>query len=321
MITGQGAPGDWPDELGKVGLTVTGPLGAGMDGVVYALDDGTVAKVWIRQDATSLTRLANFYAQLDATGLPFATPLMHEIRSVAGTPVTIERRLAGRPLSAYLASLDRPDHPEQRERLERAMRTFVDVLAALREVTVPPPATRAMAVMDEPEPFYAPDEAWPGALERLVHRRFDAYGPVLRAAVVDLDALLDRVVGGLRALPGVGSAVVHGDLCTPNLLIDDDLRVVSVLDWGYLSTAGDPAFDASLAAGFFDMYGGKARSIDQTLTDWIVAEFGYPPEVLALYRMVYAIAGACAYDPAGGDGHFAWCVDQLRRPDLRALLS
>jgi hypothetical protein len=333
MITETGEVRDWPAELRKVGLTATGQLGAGMEGAVYALDDETVAKVWIRQDATSLARLRDFYAELDASGLPFATPLIHEVRSVNGIPVTIERRLAGRPLSEVLADADpgpaqtpaeRPptdQAPTDQAPTERAMRMFVDVLAALREVTAPPPAARALTVMDEPEPFYAgPDETWPVALERLVRRRVDAFGPVLGAAVTDLAALVDRVVSGLRALDDGDPAVLHGDLCTPNLLVDDDLNVVSVLDWGYLSTVGDPAFDAGLAAGFFDMYGDDARAIDQTLTRWIVAEFGYPAELLALYRVVYAIVGACAYDPAGRDGHFAWCADQLRRPDLRALL-
>ncbi|MEQ4204961.1 phosphotransferase [Actinopolymorpha sp. B9G3] len=309
---------DWAAELGKVGLTVTGQLGAGMDGAVFALADGSVAKVWSRQDAATLARLRDFYAQLDGNGLPFATPMIHEIRSVAGTPVTVERHLEGCPLSERIAGRADGGHSE------RAMRTFVEVLAALREVPVPSTA-RTLAVMDEPEPFYASsDDTWPAALERLVCRRVDAFGPPLRRAVADLDTLLDQVVGGLRALPDGDRSVIHGDLCTPNLLVGDkpgdNLDVVSVLDWGYLSMEGDPAFDASLAAGFFDMYGDDARAIDQTLTRWIAVEFGYPVELLALYRAVYAIAGACAYDPDGRDGHFAWCVDQLRRPDLRTLL-
>ena len=35
----------------------------------------------------------------------------------------------------------------------------------------------------------------------------------------------------------------------------------------------------------------------------------------------YAVAGACVYDPAGRDGHFAWCVEVLGRADVRAALA
>lgn len=54
---------------------------------------------------------------------------------------------------------------------------------------------------------------------------------------------------------------------------------------GRLTTEGDPAFDAAVAAA-------------------------------------YSLITANAYDPAGRDGHFAWCVTALNRADItRALLG
>lgn len=294
------------------GLAVTDRLGAGMDGTVYALDAETVVKVWSRQTAPSLERLRAFYAELSAAGLPFATPLIHELRSVAGTPVTIERRLHGRPLSEFVAA----EGPT-----ERALRTFAGVVDVLRQASAGA-ATRDLTVMDEPDAFYAgPAPSWPQALLGLLDRRVQAYGDRLRTAVPAFDVLLDEVVARTRDLPATDGRVVHGDLCPPNVLVDEELRVVSLLDWGFLSTAGDPAFDASLAAGFFDMYGPRARAIDETLTGWFVTELGYAAPLLHLYRAAYAIIGACAYDPAGADGHFEWCAAQLRRDDLRAALA
>ena len=313
------APDDhWPEALGRAGVTVTAGLGAGMDGIVYALADGGIAKVWFRQSPATLAPLRTFYAELDAAGLPFATPRIDEILLVDGVPVTLERRLTGRPLSEFVRGDSLPP--------ERAMRTFVAVLAELRQVGALPGAA-ALPVMDEPGPFRRVECAWSDSLTALVDRRVDAFGHQLRAAVDGFDALLAGVRAGLAALPGAGEpgaapeTVLHGDLCPPNLLVDDDLRVVSVLDWGYLTTAGDPAFDASLAAGFFDMYGPHARTVDDQLSRWIVDELGATAERLHLYRATYAIIGANAYDPAGADGHFAWCVDQLRRSDLRASLG
>jgi aminoglycoside phosphotransferase (APT) family kinase protein len=298
--------------LHAAGLAVTDRLGAGMDGTVYALDAETVVKVWSRQTAPSLERLRAFYAELSAAGLPFATPLIHDLRSVEGTPVTIERRLHGRPLSEFIGAAGPT---------ERALRAFAGVVDVLRQIEAGH-AARDLTVMDEPNAFYTESTAsWPRALLGLLERRVEAYADRLRPAVPGFDVLLDQTVAGIRALPHTGGRVVRGDLCPPNVLVDEELRVVSVLDWGYLSTAGDSALDASLAAGFFDMYGPRARAIDETLTRWFVTELGYAAPLLHLYRAVYAIIGACAYDPAGADGHFEWCAAQLRRDDLRAALG
>ncbi len=315
-----GPAADWPAALGRNGMEVTGRLGAGMDGAVYALADGSVAKVWQRQSSATLERLGAFYGGLDAAGLPFATPLIHEIRAVDGVPVTVERRLGGRPLQAVFEATPPP---------ERALRTFVDILAALSDIE-PPAAAWDLSVMDEPLPFHqggsGSGRSWPEALVRLLDRRVAVFGSHLRSVLPDFDDLLGCVVAGLRCLPPAGPGsyaprVIHGDLCPPNLLVDDDLRVISVLDWGYLTTAGDPAFDASLAAGFFDMYGPHARAVDDRLTGWMTGELGHQLERLHLYRAAYAIAAAHAYDPAGSDGHFAWCVGQLRRADVRSSLD
>jgi hypothetical protein len=93
-----------------------------------------------------------------------------------------------------------------------------------------------------------------------------------------------------------------------------------VLDWGFLSTLGDPALDASIFAGIFDMYGPQARERDDDLTGKICARFGYSRELLLFYRAFYALAASNVYDPAGQDGHFAWCVAALNRQDVSDVL-
>ncbi len=117
-------------------------------------------------------------------------------------------------------------------------------------------------------------------------------------------------MGGLAEL-GAGLSVVHGDVCPPNVLMDGR-RVAAVLDWGFLSTAGDSTFEASLAAGFFDMYSPDARRLDDLLTECFV-ELGHDRERMRLYRRAYAIITATIYDENAGDGHYAWCVNQLTR--------
>jgi hypothetical protein len=103
-------------------------------------------------------------------------------------------------------------------------------------------------------------------------------------------------------------------------LIGADARVEAVLDWGFLSTAGDPAFDASMFAAFFDMYGPQTRRRDDELLEMSGSRFGYPRQRLLLYRAVYALIDSNAYDPMGHDDHFRWCVATLNREDISDVL-
>ena len=119
----------------------------------------------------------------------------------------------------------------------------------------------------------------------------------------------------------VPASVVHGDLFGENILVDDAGRPVAVLDFGFLTTAGDPRLDAAITAAVMDMYGPHAGAITGTLTRRFAAELGCPVQTLLVYQGVYAVATANAFTPDGADGHFDWCVAQLSRPDILAALG
>jgi phosphotransferase family enzyme len=257
------------------------PLAVGMEGAVYRLGDGRVAKVWSRRTTAELVRLKAFYDELE---LPFGTPRFEEIREVDGSAVTIERELAGGPPSS------------------------VEPLLAVLEGLAAAPggsALRELPVLDEPGAAWA--GSWPATLAGLIERRVARFGDQLRAAVPGFDALLRRLVARIGELPHE-ARVVHGDIVPANILVEP----LALLDFGFLSMAGDPAFDAAVAAGIWDMYGPGARSMEAEIDRAVVARFGYEAERLALYRAVYAVVTSNAYDVDGRDGHFAWCAELLR---------
>ena len=47
---------------------------------------------------------------------------------------------------------------------------------------------------------------------------------------------------------------------------------------------------------------------------------GHDPARLAVHRAAYAIVTATCFSASGSDGHFAWCVAMLARPDVRRCL-
>lgn len=70
-----------------------------------------------------------------------------------------------------------------------------------------------------------------------------------------------------------------------------------------------------------NMYGPHAPAITGALTAQLALDLGYPSDVLLTYQAAYAVATSNAFTPDGSDGHFAWCIRQLRRPDITGLLN
>jgi Phosphotransferase enzyme family len=287
------------------------PLATGMEGAVYRLGRGLVAKVWgTDKPLAELLAVQEFHADLARQPLPFTTPELIDVAAVDGRSVTIERELHGRPLQDHVvAGAGVP------ALVEECLGIVLESLASVPDL----PSAHALAVLSEPRPFRDGVD-WPTALTALLERRLSRFGDQLRAAVDDFPAVFALLTPALGAIGSRRAGVVHGDICGVNILVDDDLRPTALLDWGFLSTAGDPAFDASVASGIFEMYGDDARSIDDRLVDVLARRLGIPREHLLVYRAAYAVATSNAYDPEGSDGHFAWCIRTLRRGDVRDAL-
>jgi len=303
---------EWLDHFRRQGHEPV-PLAAGVEGAIYDLGDGLVAKVWRERRAAELQRMQSFYADVAAAELPFATPEILRTDQVDGTSVTYERKLPGEPLQRRLDVTGREiDHA--------AVSSVTDVLRAL--ATVPATASmRELAALDESRPLWAGANTFQAALLGLIERRVRRFGPVIRDRLPDFDGRYLALRERLGALDNWPATVIHGDLLGQNILVDEQVRPVAVLDFGFLSTAGDPRFDAAITAGIMNMYGPHALSITQSLTARLARDLGYASEVLLTYQAAYAAATSNAFTPDGSDGHFAWCVAQLGRADVSQALG
>lgn len=302
-----GLPADVAAALARAGHHAGPVLGAGMEGVVVGLGPDLVAKAWYARPADDLRRLQGFYEAVEESGLALATPRILDVLDVLGLGVSIERRLHGRTLAEVTPSGDGIGCT--------AVDGVVAVLAALRGV-VATPAMAVLPVLGGEAPF-DPDVPFAASLAALVERRVRRFRPVLAARLPDLDRTTAAVGAALRALPDVRPALLHGDLVPANVLVDDAGTPTALLDLGFLSTVGDPRFDAAVAAGVHDMYGPRARDTEAQLDRAVVDALGDEQVVLHLYRAAYALVTSNVYSASGGDGHFAWCVAMLGRPDVR----
>lgn len=302
----------WVETFTRRGYRDVTPLAAGTEGAIYDLGDGTVAKVWGQRRAADLSLMQKFYADVGSAGLPFATPEILVVEDAGGTAVTFERKLPGQPLRARLDVNDQQLDPA-------GARCVTAVLRALAGV----PATvsmRQLPVLDEAQPLRAGAADFPGALLKLLQRRVSRFGDVLRRDLPDFDLRYVRLQDELRALDPVPDTALHGDLVPDNILVDQELQPLAVLDFGFLTTAGDPRLDAAIAAAITNMYGPHAPRITRVLTAQLAADLGYPVSTLLIYQAAYAVATANAFTAEGSDGHFAWCIRQLARADVTAAL-
>jgi serine/threonine protein kinase len=303
----------WLEEFRRRGYRDVAPLAAGVEGAVYDLGDSTVAKVWRQRREAGLTLMQEFYADVIRGGLPFATPEILTVDQIDGTAVTVERKLPGQPLQSLLGSDDR-------QLSFAAAGCVIEVLQALASVRGTA-NMRRLPVLDEERSFWADSGSFPSALQSLLHRRVTQFGDVLRRRLPGFDRRFAGLLERLPALEELPDTVVHGDLVPGNILVTEDLRPLAVLDFGFLTTAGDPRFDAAIAAAVMNMYGPHAPAIVAELTRRIATELGYPAELLLTYQAAYAVATSNAFTRDGSDGHFAWCIAQLERTDIAAMLA
>ncbi|MBI3704974.1 MAG: phosphotransferase [Rhizobiales bacterium] len=304
----------WTEYFRQNGYPGARGLSTGMEGAVYSLvENKLVAKVWLSRSLSELQTLKKFYdALMDAAGR-ITTPYIQELKEIDGTPISIERYLTGSPLQIHLD--ENSEHANQ-----AAVDAVIDVLDFLR--TLPPCAEFGqLAVLNEQVSPWKEANSWSGALGQTIERCMRRYGHQLANVVPNLDRIEAAVRDFLKTRDGIPMSLVHGDLCGANIMVDETGQPLSVFDFGFLSTVGDAAFDASISSAIFNMYGPYAREVDNEITEAMVRALGYPKEVLMAYRAAYSLLTSNAYSPAGTDGHFRWCVAMLRREDVRASLD
>ena len=304
----------WIEYFRRNGFPDTRGLSTGMEGAVYSLvPSQVVAKVWLNKTEVDLRLLKAFYDALGRVSRGIDTPNIQEIRIVDGALISIEKFLPGVLLQEIL-----PEDAEQPNRA--AVQAIVAVLEFLRQVPPQPELSRLYVLNESISPWSATGK-WSEAITAIIDRRLLRFRDQLRLAVPNFDNIRNAASAFLRTRDSAPMGLIHGDLCGANIMIDADASPLSVFDFGFLSTVGDPAFDASISSAIFNMYGEHARKIDDQVTALFGKALNYPHEVLLGYRAVYAMLTSNAYSPEGLDGHFRWSVAMLRRDDVQASLG
>lgn len=286
-------------------------LGAGMEGTVIDLSADEVAKVWHGRNPNDLQTLLRFGSAVEHSPIPFRCSRATAIVEEDDLVVTIEQKVTGRALRPDALS-DAPLVTDDEVRL------MGDALAGLSQATTGDLDVLPILPADRP---FSHKNRFGVSLADLAERRFAARPELLRQEIGDIDEILAALLCSLRNLPDPEpKCLIHGDLIPANVLIEDR-EVAGVVDFGFLTTVGDPQFDAAIAASSFDMYGPNAQLSEQILSAAFSVRFGHDLTIYGLYRAAYAVITNSYFASDRWDGHFRWCVEMLRRPDIRGSIT
>jgi aminoglycoside phosphotransferase len=275
------------DQLRLLGYPDSEKIAIGMQGAVFRLGDEKIGKIWFHAGEDNLRRLGRLFSSLDGR-LPFHSPRLLELHRPGRWWVTIEAELPGVPLHTVAPDFGSPDWARARD-------CVVEVLRELAQVDAPA-VLHQMTVLDESQPFRPDGVSWARALSELVVRRVEAFGDQLRAVVDDFDAKIAKLLRLLAATKEPELRLVHGDVTAANILVDQQLRPVTVLDFGMLTMAGDPTFDAAAAGSLYRLWSPEIRQVEAAFDAALVTSLGYDAEQLLLYRCVHSLLISNAHD-------------------------
>ena len=284
-------------------------IGSGMEGTVYLLEpDKLVAKIWGDSSEKRLNTLATFYKRLAPYSNNISTAEIIRIEQIDNKFVTFEKFLGGKTLqSKQKQSCNWPN--------KQAVVATVKVLEFLKSIPFEPPFKQIGVIGSKNSPCENLSN-WSEVIAKLLITRSDKYQHLLEQDIENFSRLKRQLCIFLKGRSHVKTGLIHGDLFGENILIDPQFNPTAVLDFGFLSMAGDPAFDAAIASSIFDMYGPDMIQVDSELTDTFAKHFGYKTETLLAYKAVYAVISSNAYSSSRNDGHYQWCINLLKRKDI-----
>lgn len=282
-------------------------LGRGGEATVYELTGDRALRVFhTHTDLSHLDKISAFYRKLAAFNLPFAVPEIFAYAVEDGVGYSLDRLIRGRAFHDVMPGLTGADR-------NRALDSFTDAASALSSIPL------------EGQPYgeflfdnALTAETWADFLLARLEENYAKGRPDLVEAIPNVDEIVEALRERIRALPDPPKVLVHGDYFPGNVLMDHDFKVTGVIDFGWLTVAGDPAMDLASAAIFLNVVRGHQASDAERVHARLLATHGdaLAPSI-ETYRGWYAVR----FSPYKADDGslFEWCVVSLKQFTERAM--
>ena len=289
----------------KYHLSPDARLSSGMEADVYAYGPDGILKLYTATTTLAdLCILQDFYTSLDRQRLPYALPRIQTIIQEDGFILTIEQRLAGRPMSALLP-------PRTASQLDVMMQRYLTATLAISHIQAPPACDR-YKLFDPDRLSERTSGDWHQFLSRYLRYKLVRVAPYLSRDVPQLASQVQQLYTVLDQPYHGDYRLIHGDVFPGNLLLDDDYEITALLDFGLLTMYGDYLFDLATSWVFFDMYDELKVQVRERYLAMLLARCGEQVRgKLYRYVLIYSILSANTYSSDCSDGHYQWCVANL----------
>ncbi len=285
--------------LYALGIGPDALLGQGGETWVYALDGARVARVYrpgtVVEGVNGRISLLREMA-VNADRVPFAIPTVLDKRAVGGHLVTIEQRLAGRPLIDLLAEVRGPNR-------KRLIVAYLEAAAAIHRLGIV-------------RPWYGELLDGPDAMRTATYRDYLARRAARNLAAAGADFAHVSATALANALPEPDVPVlVHLDAFPGNMLANEAGEITAVLDFGVVAIMGDARLDPVAAAVYLDPpITPTATEQDRQLAQAWLAERGLAQHYQPTRRWLAAFWSFAQDDPP----LHQWCRATLLHADTQA---
>lgn len=296
----------WINYFSSIGYSEAYWIASGMEGSVYMLiPNKLIAKVWTGRTAKELEKLKIMFDPMERGSKAMTLPSIQEIKIIDGVLLSFETYVDGKPLANYIDA----DAPILHR---KAVDATIEVLDFLKHSPANE-ALKSLGVLNEEIGLWEGHIDWKTSIKSIMNRRLTKYRNFLDKDVANLSSILEHINTFLEAREPEHMGIIHGDLCGCNIMVDESVTPTGILDFGFLTTYGDLAFDVAISAAIFNMYGKHSDAIEELVTVAFCKHFEYDRAVIDSYKMIYAILTSNAYSENGEDGHYKWCVNILNR--------
>ena len=287
-------------------------IGRGMESTAYMVEDGRVLKLYHKSTADRFENqehLRRFYGAIDGSGLTFSLPEILENSRQDGKIMTVEKFIDGKPFLSHMKEWTE-------NQAEKSTFHYAAALLALGSVDYAGPK-------DDPwgyKKLSGNDEihTWNGFLCFLLNQAFDKYREYFSAYTPGLVERLPKLLNVLKKVRVSSPALIHGDYCPENVLVDENGLVTGVIDFGFSGVMGDYRYDLATAWRFMDMY----DQCGYPYKDWFIASVEKMNplnredwQAIYAYILWYSVFSAGSYSKKLDDGHAGWCFGNLNNEE------